>query len=198
MFLTVSHDGALSAWDAGAATPETVLEPADISAAAWSPDGAFARCWREASASPYRLHACVSLLLAGTAIAYVCGAEVRVCSSTGDALASYAPPGDAPEWEERAFALHSVRWTPDSDEAGAAPAPPGTLPAGCVLVGVTLGPPEDDEEWEANAGDSSPLIALRWSPEGAWGRGGAVCLRANLCRIAVADVCLLLLRCWRR
>jgi hypothetical protein len=168
MFLTVSYDGALSTWDAVAASPETVLEAEDVCAAAWSPDGACAR--RKASAcsvsQPYT-RACTPVLHAGTAIAYACGAEVRVCSSTGDALASYAPPGDAPEWEGRQCALHSVRWMPDSDDAGAAPAAPGTLPPGCVLVGVTLGPIEEGEEWEADAGDSSPLMALRWSPEGA-------------------------------
>jgi hypothetical protein len=178
-FLTVSKDGVLSAWDPAAPTPETVLADNDVSAAAWSPDGALPlrRPCTRVRAPPQATHRCVAT---GTAVAFVSGRTVSVCTTSSDCLASLEVPDTEEAWDGRDFALHSVRWTPDSDDAGSAPEFSGTLPPGCLLLGVTLGPLEEGEDWEADFMEASPVIALRWNPDGA--NAARMCTAALRCR----------------
>jgi hypothetical protein len=115
-------------------------------------------------------------------------------------LASLEVPDTEEAWDGRDFALHSVRWTPDSDDAGSAPEFSGTLPPGCLLLGVTLGPMEEGEDWEADFMEASPVIALRWNPDGANAPRVHCCAAVSLTWIASASLpqarraC----ACWRR
>ncbi len=105
---------------------------------------------------------------AGTAVAFARGYEVVVVDAAGETLASYAAPEACEAWDGRAdLDIHSVRWVPDADAPGGPPAPPGTMPAGVVLAGVTLGPASEEDDWESESLETSPVLTLRGGADGA-------------------------------